>query len=235
MSKALNFKGVLLDLDNTFYAYEPCHEHALLSVFKLLKQKKLESDYDAFLTKYKKAQKTIKKTTCNQAASHNRVLYFQIYLEAQEIFSPPLILELYETYWDNFLKKMTLFPYFRDFLKKIKANDIKVGIVTDLTAHIQNRKLIALDIFKDIDFLVSSEEAGVEKPTPTIFKLALEKLALDKEEVIFIGDNFTKDIEGANAIGIRPYWFSPENDQKLKMIDFYTIFSNYKDLTDELF
>jgi putative hydrolase of the HAD superfamily len=45
-----------------------------------------------------------------------------------------------------------------------------------------------------VDYLVSSEEAGAEKPDPKVFELSLEKLGLKKDEVVMIGDNYEKDI-----------------------------------------
>jgi len=77
--------------------------------------------------------------------------------------------------------------------------------VTDLTAQIQLQKWQKLGLQRYIDFLVSSEEAGVEKPSPYIFELALDKLQLKAHEVIMIGDNANKDIAGANALQIKAY------------------------------
>jgi putative hydrolase of the HAD superfamily len=53
--------------------------------------------------------------------------------------------------------------------------------------------------------MLSSEEAGIEKPSPVIFGKALSKLNLKAEEVIMIGDNEEKDILGAEAMGIKSY------------------------------
>lgn len=228
-------KAILLDLDNTFYEYAPCHEAGFNACFELLKSKTYFEDIEDFKEAYKKVQKRLKTTTPNQAASHNRVLYFQLLLEDLGMFSPKFTLELYDTYWDNFLEKMKLFPDFLNFLTRAKDKGLKTIIVTDLTAHIQNRKIIKLNVIDSIDYLVTSEEAGAEKPTPVMFELALKKLQLAPNEVIFIGDNFSKDIEGANSIGIKPYWLNPKQEVELKQIDYYTVFSNYKDLTNELF
>lgn len=230
-----NLKGLLLDLDNTFYEYAPCHEAGFNACFELLKSKTFFNDIEDFKEAYKNVQKRLKATTPNQAASHNRILYFQLLLEDLGMFSPKFTIELYDTYWNNFLEKMKLFPDFLNFLKTSKDKGLKIIVVTDLTAHIQHRKLIKLGVIDSIDYLVTSEEAGAEKPSPIMFELALKKLQLAPSEVVFIGDNFTKDIEGAHTKGITPYWFTPNEGHELKKVDYYTVFSNYKDLIDELF
>jgi FMN phosphatase YigB (HAD superfamily) len=229
-----NIKGILIDLDNTFYSYQECHEVALKNVFNILSEKGIEDNYESFLIRYKEAQQKLKKNTQNQAACHNRLIYFQLYLEEIDRWSPDLNIELYEGYWGTFLNSMSLFENFLSFISTAKSKGLKIGIVTDLTAHIQNRKILQLAIGEHIDFMLTSEEAGVEKPTPRIFDIAVNKIGLNRNELIFIGDSFEKDIEGAYSSQITPYWFIPNEKIKLTQENFYFKFSCYKELKDEL-
>ena len=41
------------------------------------------------------------------------------------------------------------------------------------------------------------------KPSKKIFALAIERLALDKSEILTIGDNLKTDIHGSNSVGIK--------------------------------
>ena len=88
------------------------------------------------------------------------------------------------------------------FLKTCKERNIQICVVTDMQAHFQVQKL---KIDNLIDYLVTSEEVGKEKPNPEMFLLALEKLDLQVNDVIMIGDNQKKDIEGARNLGIKAY------------------------------
>ena len=109
-----------------------------------------------------------------------------------------------------------------------------------MTAHIQFRKLERLGISGYIDYMTTSEEAGVEKPDIRIFNMALNKLGLPPEEVMYIGDSYRKDVLGAKNTGILPVWYlslvdrnsveaadiiAVENYGKLKEIsaEFFTI------------
>lgn len=50
-----------------------------------------------------------------------------------------------------------------------------------------------------------SEEIGVEKPDPRIFRLAMDRLGLtdsDKGRIIMAGNNILRDVAGANRFGI---------------------------------
>tara|TARA_Y100000816_G_C25945567_1_gene493212 strand:- start:521 stop:847 length:327 start_codon:yes stop_codon:yes gene_type:complete len=90
-------------------------------------------------------------------------------------------------------------------LKTHKKNGIKVCALSDMQMRIQVEKLKKLKLNKVIDFLVTSEEVGIEKPAKKIFKHALRKLSAEPSRTLMIGDNVKKDIDGALAIGINAF------------------------------
>lgn len=55
-----------------------------------------------------------------------------------------------------------MYPGARELLEALHEKYIRVGVCTDLLAHIQHRKLRRLGMMDDVDCLVTSEEAGVE-------------------------------------------------------------------------
>jgi putative hydrolase of the HAD superfamily len=71
----------------------------------------------------------------------------------------------------------------------------------------QRRKLeharLPLDRFAAI---VISSEVGLAKPDPRIFALALQRLGLESDEVLMVGDSPEHDIAGARAAGIASCW-----------------------------
>lgn len=196
-------KGILLDLDNTLYEYEACHSCALESCYKEFKKSK-NITFEQFKNSYESAKKEVKKNTFGQAASHSRFLYFQKLLE--ENFKKTdidLTIELEKCYWLNFFKRMKLFKGVLDFLKKCRKNNIKICFITDLTAEIQFKKIKHLKIGKYLDFVVSSEEAGRDKPHQNIFRLAFQKLKMRPSDVVLIGDDYNKDLAGGEQMGIK--------------------------------
>lgn len=57
-------------------------------------------------------------------------------------------------------------------MKQLKEQGVYVGICTNMTAEIQYQKIEKLGITRWIDGVVTSEEAGVEKPDYRIFLCA---------------------------------------------------------------
>jgi len=58
--------------------------------------------------------------------------------------------------------------------------------------------------------VTTSEEAGVKKPEPGIFDLALERASANPFDSIMIGDDLHVDIAGARNFGMDQIWFNPE-------------------------
>ena len=212
----MSYQGILLDMDNTLYSYDKSHKIALNEVVSLCMKRWSLTEIEV-LDAYKKARKMVQIELGNTASSHNRLLYFQKMLELLKLNPLSFSMLLYNTYWDYFIETMTPFDGVYDLLEKYQY---KICLLTDLTAHIQYRKIKKLKLDHYISHIVTSEEAGREKPHPYMFLTAIHKLKMNVDEVCMIGDNFKKDIVGASNLGIDAFWlnlnqekflFSPQN------------------------
>lgn len=166
-------------------------------------------NYEVFLDYYYQAKKLVNQNLAGTAASHNRLLQFQKLLELINV--NPLIhtMPLYDAYWNYFLETMKLYPGVTSSLEAMKKI-ASLCLITNLTAHIQYRKIQQLNIAHYFDYIVTSEEIGVEKPSSRIFTYALEKTQTLPQNTFMIGDDFEKDIQGALNVGIKPLFFSLE-------------------------
>ena len=202
------FKGAIFDLDDTLYNYKDINNIAIEKVCEYVCVQ-LNIDKHTFYNAFEIARENTKNfMTYDCAAQHNRIIYFQKTLEVLGVNPIAYALEMYDIYWNTMLKKMELNDGVLDLFEYLKEKNIKIGICTDLTTHIQHRKLRKLEIDKYIDCIVTSEEAGLEKPNPRMFELCLKKLGLQPQETFYVGDSFKKDIIGANSVGIFPIWLS---------------------------
>lgn len=222
----MGFDGVLIDIDNTLYDYETVHARALKAVEEMLARRFAlagETIREAFADARNAVHVELRET----ASSHNRLLYFQRLCEALGHNPMYHAMETYDLYWDTFLDNIELFDGVMDFLEKIRA--LKVCFVTDLTAHIQYRKIARLKLHEYAGYLVTSEEAGREKPHPYMFMLALKKLGLGPEQVCMVGDSFEKDVIGATRLGIRSFWLNRDG-KKRDLGDLATEFATFRQL-----
>jgi len=80
-------------------------------------------------------------------------------------------------------------------LQQLKQKKIKTGIITDGYSVSQRNKLKSLRAEQYFDEIIVTDELGKEywKPHPKPFELMRDKLNVDFNEMIYIGDNPAKD------------------------------------------
>lgn len=86
----------------------------------------------------------------------------------------------------------------------------RIVIVTNNLLDEQQDKLRYCGLAAMVDALVASEDVGVSKPDPAIFRIALDRAGVQADRAVMVGDSWANDIAGAHDAGIRAVWFNPE-------------------------
>lgn len=223
-------KGVIFDIDGTLYDYFSNDKIAVQSLCKYAKEN-LNVEEEDFRRFYSEARQIVKERLTDGGARHSRVLFCQSVLELLGKNPFCHILKMYDIYWNSFLENMKPFDGVLEFIGKLKSSGKKISICTDMTAHIQYRKIERLGLKNFIDCMVTSEETGLEKPSPVMFNLALKKLNVTAEQTAYFGDSLERDIEGALNVGIKPFWYVGERKVEETKIDCVKIRS-YREVLD---
>lgn len=208
-------KAIVFDLDDTLYDCLHENDKAVDDTVRYVANELLHMDEDVVRKAFEEGRDTVKSqlSEWDMAAQHNRVLYFQKMLELLDVSPFKYDLQVYNYFWDNFLNRISLFPEALKFIDDARALGIKIGICTDMTAHIQFRKIDRLGLTDRLDAMITSEEAGVEKPNRRMFDMIAEKLGVKNEEVIYVGDSYKKDVTGAKNAGMTPVWYLSLHDK----------------------
>ncbi|HET9730190.1 MAG TPA: HAD family hydrolase [Acidimicrobiia bacterium] len=100
-------------------------------------------------------------------------------------------------------------------LRELETAGVRLGIVSNADGLIGQR-LAELEILQvgpgagvAVECIIDSGAVGVMKPDPRIFRIALEALGLEPEDVWYVGDMPGIDVVGARAAGIRPFIIDP--------------------------
>jgi putative hydrolase of the HAD superfamily len=98
----------------------------------------------------------------------------------------------------------------RGALDDARARGWTIAVVTNGPTAVQTRKLEATGLDAIVDAVVISQELGVAKPDPLIFRTAAERAGTTLEGAWMLGDNLDADIAGAQAVGARSVWVKRE-------------------------
>ena len=209
----MSIRAAVFDLDHTLYDFMYCHEKADQAIAEYVKEH-FSIDGEAYHKRLAWAMDfTVEKIGVMNASSHSRTLRYQTFLESIDasVFEHAYV--MCRVYWDTFLQYLRSDPAVVRVLELLRARGIRIGIATDMTCDVQLEKIRLLGIGDLIDFLVTSEEAGMEKPGKRILDLCVKKAGVPKEECVFIGDHPLKDVAGPLAYGMQAVWcrhFDPE-------------------------
>jgi HAD superfamily hydrolase (TIGR01549 family) len=214
------YKNIILDIDNTLYDYTICHKTSLNKIFNFISDLQ-KCDVELIKKSYFIIDKNHKILTINTASSHNKYIKFKQLLEKYNMNN---FEEIHKLYWDTFYENIIPFKGVIDFLKWNKSLGINIGVLTDYETEFQVEKLKKLNLFQYIDYIVTSEEIGCEKPSIHTFNYILMKMDANRHETIMIGDSFEKDIVGAQEAKIYPYYY---NNNEFTVNKYYTVFNSF--------
>ncbi len=145
----------------------------------------------------------VKRSKEDQAAVYLRyadIMLNSVGLKVDKELFPQLIKR-----WPQIFSQ-TRFALFDDVLKtlkKLKESQLILGLITNATKEaISVLRELGLEPY--LNFTVTSEEAGTDKPDPAIFRLALERAGVNASEAVHVGDQYDIDIVGARRAGITP-------------------------------
>lgn len=208
-------RAVIFDLDNTAYPYPPCHLAGLAAAWTVGGD--LDPgwrDRETFERAYGGARRRVKHRLPDQPAAHSRILYFLEMCTGRRNLSTPTAMALDQAYWRAYFQAMRADPLCSPTFQELRRLHIGTAWMTNFTTEKQLHKLRALGLEDAADVLVSSEEAGAEKPDPRILDLTLERLGADPAHTWMVGDNLVADGGVAAARGLPFLWLRRPADRR---------------------
>ncbi len=206
-------KTCIFDIDDTLYSQQESvtKAHANLAAFAA---KRYGISEEEFMRQYRAAFNRQRAQFPSLVNFHSRAVRFQLMGEMFGVVPLVDVPLLHDLFWEEHLRHMEPFPGVADFLSALHDRGVRIGTCTDMTADWQYKKLERLDLLRHFDFMVSSEEAGLEKPSPAMFDCVLSKAGCPASECVMFGDNYAKDVCGALAVGMDAVWVRPKPEQR---------------------
>jgi len=202
------YKYFLFDLDRTIWDFDANAEHnicGLLERYQLPINDKLD-----FIHSYEQINNRLWADYEKGLISKDKFRGERFYqtLLKYGIDDRELAVKMGEDYLNDMPNQKILMPYAMEVLSTLKARGVRMALITNGFKEVQYRKLKNSGIDHFFEAILISEEQGVQKPSPIIFKRALKAIDGIKSESIMVGDDFVNDIEGAMIFGIDQFFYN---------------------------
>ena len=93
------------------------------------------------------------------------------------------------------------------------ADSFPIGILTNGFAEVQYAKLERFPELRDrSEAVVISEEVGYMKPHPQIFAHAAALARTPADAILYVGDSYSSDVQGALRAGWQAAWYTPREE-----------------------
>ncbi len=182
-------QAIIFDLDDTLYGEKQYVRSGYAAVAKLLPEVENAADklWQAFLEKKPAIDEVLQRE--GLATEERKAACMRVYRGHAPVLS--------------------LYDGVKEMLLSLREKGYKLGIVTDGRVEGQRAKLQALGLYAFVDeVIVTDSLGGIEyrKPNPTSFIRICERLGVEYERAVYIGDNKAKDFIAPAALGMRTIW-----------------------------
>ncbi|VDN49122.1 2-haloalkanoic acid dehalogenase [Petrocella atlantisensis] len=215
------YQTMLFDLDDTLLDRDKAVDRMFSIILENCYGEVRESAKSDMLQKFKEYD--------NGGGYSNKVEIFESFFN---VFPPKYRLQgnnIMDFWNNNFPSCFSLKQNTINIVNSIKVH-VKVGIITNGITQRQKEKIVNTNLDRCFDIIIISDEVGYSKPDKRIFKLALNKLDVQPETALFVGDNIEKDIGGCQNANINGIWFNPRKVINDTMIKPYAEISSLEEL-----
>ena len=221
---------IFFDLDHTLWDFDRNSFLALKNVFKKFD---VQLNTELFIVTYEPINEAYWKLYRDEKISKEQLRRWRLIDAFHNFniqFSLQQIDDMAACYIDELPKNNYLLDgaiAILDYLKDKYA----LHIITNGFKEVQHIKLKNSGISSYFKTVTSSEEVGLKKPNPVVFKTAIENAGVFKENALMIGDSFEADILGAQAFGMKTLFY---NYRQEKVPDEYNVINNLAEIENYL-
>ncbi|MGD9992383.1 MAG: YjjG family noncanonical pyrimidine nucleotidase [Salinivirgaceae bacterium] len=205
------YKNIYFDLDRTLWDFETNSEKTLYNLVERYAPQLL-SHFNEFLTIYYQINEELW-LQYRDGKLKKEVLRIKRFSDAfmqMGLTQVDFCEQLADDYISESPLKTALFPHAIDVLEYLKSKNYRLFLLTNGFKEVQVVKIKHSGLEPFFEKMITSEEAGYQKPHAKIFEYALKTVNAKKKESLMVGDDMENDIFGAQSFGIDAVYFNPK-------------------------
>lgn len=202
---------IFFDLDHTLWDFE---RNSAITYEQIFNEQQVGVELPDFLEVYVPLNLHFWKLYREGRIDKERLRYERlktVFDQLNYAISDAQILLLADEYIRHLSSKTHLIPHSIEVLEYLKGK-YRLHIITNGFREVQHRKLHNSRLTPYFIEVIDSERAGVKKPDPKIFELALEVAEVSAERALMIGDSLEADIIGSRKAGLQALHFNVHNE-----------------------
>ncbi len=131
-------------------------------------------------------------------------------LQACGVEDIDLACELADTYPAHRRQHHIVYDDVRPALERLRHTD-RLALLTNGASDLQREKIAGAGIGDYFEEVLVAGDIGIAKPHPHIFETLLARLEIEPHEAAMLGDSQSKDIQGAQDVGMKAVWVNRTN------------------------
>jgi putative hydrolase of the HAD superfamily len=195
-------KAVLFDIDDTLYSTTQFAEKARRNSIDAMIRMGLRVDEE---TAIRELREVISEFKANYDRHYDKFLRRLPPGSTGDVNPALLVAAAVVAYHETKFRQLRPFPDAVEALSALhEKTDLILGVLTEGLEVKQAEKLVRLELHPYLDpkAIFISDQVGISKPNPKLYRYALEKLGLEPEEVMYVGDNPVNDVVPAKEVGM---------------------------------
>ncbi len=228
------YSNIFFDLDDTLYDFSSASRESFREAYELFAYERFFESFEQFMDIYEPRNKQLWQLYGEGKITKDELnkLRYSYPLEAVGVHDSELARQFCNEVLGRIPTKSKLVTGAVEILEYLYPK-YNLYILSNGFKELQSRKMAVSGILHYFKRLVLSDDIGVNKPRPELFRYALDVTGADVSDSIMIGDMFDTDIVGAANIGMHQMFFNAKGAGKLPFEPTYTI-CRLKDIKDIL-
>lgn len=205
MASERRLRAIFFDIDDTLFSTTVFAEKARRAAIDAMIAHGLQGDRDALM---RELAEVIAEFTSNYE-HHLDKLLLRLPAEALAGRNPAILVAAgVVAYHETKSQELRVYDDVYEVMRELGKSGLILGIVSAGLTVKQAEKIVRLKIteFLDPRAIFISDQIGIGKPNPKLYKKACDAVGVDPREAMYVGDNPRADVEPAKKLGMVSVW-----------------------------
>lgn len=215
-------KHLFVDWDRTIWDFEKNSKVALKLLFHHFKLNEHKLQFNHFHNQYIKVNARMWQEYGQGILPKEELRSRRFWQTLMDLQAPTEHFEKMADFYIASAPQQThLIPHAKEVLNELRQMGYTIHILTNGFREAQEMKIRSTGFENLIDELICSDDVGINKPDPALFRHALKTTGAPLQDSCMIGDDYHIDYLGASNFGMKALFFNHQNATKVRKDDEY--------------